>query len=125
MAATIALRPCLRRAVSPSLSRVWCNAPASDQFPSHATGRANAGVLPVLACLELAGSRAGDESLPARGADLRSALLLVFERELQLGAVGERPALIQRDVLLNDLSHPQIAEGPGGRPDRLRRRIFP
>src|SRR6516164_7827607 len=48
----------------------------------------------------------------SRRAGLGSALLLVFERELQLGAVGERPTLIQGDVHLDDLSHPQIAEGP-------------
>src|SRR5215469_7117850 len=54
----------------------------------------------------------------------RSALLLVLERELQLRAVGDRPVL-QVDVLLDDLSHPQIADRPSGDPDRLRRRILP
>src|SRR5215471_11026700 len=54
-----------------------------------------------------------------------SAVLLVLERERQLRAVGDRPALIQVDVLLNDLSYPEITDGPGSSPDRLRRRIFP
>src|SRR5690348_2019499 len=64
-------------------------------------------------------------SLPARGAGPESALLLVLERELQLCAVGDRPALVQVDVLLNDFSHPEIPDRPGGSLDRLRRRIFP
>jgi hypothetical protein len=54
-------------------------------------------------------------SLPARGADLESAPLLVLERKLQLRAAGDRPALLQVNVLLNDFSHPQIADRPGGR----------
>src|SRR5262245_59442804 len=35
IAAAIALRPRLQRAVSPSLSSVWCNTPAGDQLHSH------------------------------------------------------------------------------------------
>ena len=34
IAAAIALHPRLQRAVSPSLSSVWCNAPADDQLHS-------------------------------------------------------------------------------------------
>jgi ribonuclease BN (tRNA processing enzyme) len=49
----------------------------------------------------------------------------VLEGELELGAIGDRPALVQVNVLLDDLRHPQIAERPGGRPDRLRCRVFP
>src|SRR5689334_14790712 len=56
--------------------------------------------------------------------DPGSALLLVLERELQLRTVGDRPVL-QVDVLLDDLSYPQIADRPSGDPDRLRRRILP
>jgi len=41
IAATIALRSRLQRAVSPSLSSVWCNAPASDQLHFHAADRAS------------------------------------------------------------------------------------
>jgi hypothetical protein len=48
IAATIALRPSLQRAVSPSLSSVWCNAPADDQLHSHAA---------VMVDLELGGGR--------------------------------------------------------------------
>src|SRR5260370_40217945 len=54
-----------------------------------------------------------------------SAVPLVFERELQLRAIGDPPALVQVNVLLNDLSHPQIADRPSSSPDRLRRRVFP
>jgi len=46
-------------------------------------------------------------------------------RILELGAVGDRPVLLQVDVLLDDLGHPQIAERPGGGLDRLGRRVFP
>jgi predicted DNA-binding protein (MmcQ/YjbR family) len=45
---------------------------------------------------------------------------LVFKRELQLGAVGDRPAFLQVNVLLNDLSHPKIANRPTSRRDRPR-----
>src|SRR5258707_4670833 len=63
---------------------------------------------------------------PARGAaDLGSVLGFVLEGELELGAIGDRPALVQVNVLLDDLGHPQIAEGPGGSPDRLRCCVFP
>ena len=36
----------------------------------------------------------------------------VLEGELELGAIGDRPALVQVNVLLDDLGHPQIAERP-------------
>jgi hypothetical protein len=69
---------------------------------------------------------AGGLSPPARGAaDLRSVAGFVLEGELELGAIGDRPALVQVNVLLDDLGHPQIAERPAGGPDRLRRRVFP
>src|SRR5215470_7099764 len=50
----------------------------------------------------------------------RSAFLLVLERELQLRTIGDPPAIIQVNVLLNDLSDPQIADCPSSGPDRLR-----
>ncbi len=69
---------------------------------------------------------AGAFSRPARGAaDLGSVAGFVLEGELELGAVGDRPVLLQVDVLLDDLGHPQIAERPGGGLDRLGRRVFP
>src|SRR5258708_7363313 len=58
-------------------------------------------------------------------AGLGSALVFVFERELKLGPVGDRAVLIQVNILLDDLSHPKIAERPGGGPDRLGGRVFP
>jgi hypothetical protein len=58
-------------------------------------------------------------------ADLGSVAWFVLEGELELGAIGDRPALVQGNVLLDDLGHPQIAERPGGGPDRLRRGVFP
>src|SRR5579872_5446040 len=64
-------------------------------------------------------------SWPAKGTDLGLTLLLVLERELKLGEVGDRPGLVQVNVLFDDFSHPQIAEGRGRRPDRLRRGILP
>jgi len=54
-----------------------------------------------------------------------SVLGFVLERELELGAIGDRPALVQVNVLLDDLAHPQIAERPGSGPDRLRCCVFP
>ena len=51
-------------------------------------------------------------------ADQGSVLAFVFEGELKLGAVGDRSAFIQVNVLLNDLSHSKIADGPGRSPDR-------
>ena len=54
-----------------------------------------------------------------------SVLGFVLERELELGAIGDRPALVQVNVLLDDLGHPQIAERPGSGPDRLRCCVFP
>src|SRR5579859_1999334 len=47
----------------------------------------------------------------------------VLEGELELGAIGDGPALVQGNVLLDDFGHPQIAESPGGGPDRLRGRV--
>jgi hypothetical protein len=61
----------------------------------------------------------------ARGAGALLALRLVLERKLKLGPVGDRPALVQVNVLLDDLSYPEIAECPGGSPDCLRCRVFP
>ena len=62
----------------------------------------------------------------SRGAvDLGSVLGFVLERELELGAIGDRPALVEVNVLLDDLGHPQIAERPGSGPDRLRCCVFP
>ena len=58
-------------------------------------------------------------------ADLGSVLAFVFERELKLGPVGDRAVLVQVNILLDDLSHPKIAERPGRSADRLRGRIFP
>src|ERR1700683_5370300 len=58
-------------------------------------------------------------------ADLGSVLGFVLEGELELGAIGDRPVLVQVNVLLDDLGYPQIAERPGGCPDRLCRRVFP
>ena len=49
----------------------------------------------------------------------------VLERELELGAVGDRSALVQGNVLLDDLGHPQIAQRSGCGPDRLCGRVFP
>ena len=49
----------------------------------------------------------------------------VLERELELGAIGDRPALVQVNVLLDDLGHPQIAKRPGGSSDRFRCGVFP
>src|SRR5580693_1350524 len=57
--------------------------------------------------------------------DLGLALLLVLERELQLGAVGDRPGLVQVNVLFGYFSHPLTAEGRGRSPDRLRSGILP
>ena len=69
---------------------------------------------------------AGGLSPPARGAaDLGSVAGFVLEGELELGAIGDRPALVEVNVLLDDLGHPQIVERPGGGPDRLRRGVFP
>ena len=45
-----------------------------------------------------------------RGQD-GSVLVLVLERELQLGPEGDSSAFVQVDVLLDDLSHPQVVEG--------------
>jgi hypothetical protein len=58
-------------------------------------------------------------------ADLGSVVGFVLEGELELGAIGDHSALVQVNVLLDNLSHPQIAERPGGGPDRLRCRVFP
>ena len=65
------------------------------------------------------------EPAPAREADQGSVLGFVLERELNLGAVGDRPAFVHVNVQLNDLSHPKIADCPGCRLDRLRCRLFP
>src|SRR5580700_8270845 len=54
-----------------------------------------------------------------------SVLGFVLERELELGAIGDRPALVEVNVLLDDLGHPQITERPGSGPDRLRCCVFP
>src|ERR1700730_17506516 len=56
---------------------------------------------------------------------LRSVLVFVFERELKLGPVGDRASLVQVNILLDDLSHPKIAERRGGSPDRLGGRVLP
>lgn len=82
--------------------------PATTQHPSTASS-----------------SACKPSSMASKQADLESALLLVFKRKLQLGAVSDRPALIQVNILLDDFSYPQIADRPGCSPDRLRRRIFP
>jgi hypothetical protein len=52
-------------------------------------------------------------------ADLGSVLVFVFERELKLGPVGDRATLSQVNILLDDLSHPKIAERPCRSPDRF------
>src|SRR6516165_12819312 len=62
-------------------------------------------------------------AFPARRAG--SEFVLVLERELELGAVGDRPALVQVNVLLDDFGHPQVADCLGGCPDRFRCGIFP
>ena len=54
-----------------------------------------------------------------------SALLLVLERELQLGPEGDRAALVHVDVLLDHLGHPEVVEGLARGLHRLRRRVFP
>src|ERR1035438_10405685 len=71
-------------------------------------------------------ARAGALKPPAQGAaDLGSLAGFVLEGELELGPIGDRPALVQVNVLLDDLGHPQITERPGGSPDRLRCCVFP
>ena len=71
-------------------------------------------------------AKAGALNPPAQGAaDLGSLAGFVLEGELELGAIGDRPALVQVNVLLDDLGHPQITDRPGGSPDRLRCRVFP
>jgi len=47
-------------------------------------------------------------------------LVLVLERELQLGPEGDFPALLHMKVLLDYLGHPQVVERLARRLDRLR-----
>src|SRR5215471_5147114 len=50
---------------------------------------------------------------------------LVLERELELGAERDRAALVQVDVLRDDLGDPQIAEGLARGPDRVGGGVLP
>lgn len=43
----------------------------------------------------------------------RSVLAFVLERQLKLGAAGDRSALVQVNLVLGDLSRSKIADGPG------------
>src|SRR5712691_2264533 len=56
---------------------------------------------------------------------LDSLTVFVLERDLELGAVGDRPALVDMDVLLYDLGDPKIADRLPGGPYRLGGGLFP
>src|SRR5215831_6469983 len=68
---------------------------------------------------EFTGCGAG---LPSRGGLLTA---LVLERELKLGAERDRPALVQVDVLRDDLGDSKIAERLARGPDRLGGGVLP
>src|ERR687898_1718352 len=50
---------------------------------------------------------------------------LVLERDLEPGAVGPDPAVLDLQVELDDLGDPEVPEGLGRRLDRGRRRLLP
>src|SRR5215831_16780412 len=73
---------------------LWRSSGASESSPSS----------PLLRCSDIAE--------PAES-------VLVLEGELELGAEGNAAALVQVDVLLDDLGHPKIADRLSGRLARL------
>src|ERR1019366_4950796 len=56
---------------------------------------------------------------------MASVLGCVLECDLQLGAVGDCPALVEMEVLLDDLGDPKFAEVLARGPDRLGGGFFP
>src|SRR5947209_1644677 len=104
---------------------------ASKEMHAHTADRARCFVVFTMRAKDHSGTAADwprklAHSTRKRGAaGLGSVAGFVLEGELELGAVGDRPALVQVNVLLDDLSHPQIAERPGGGPDRLCCGVFP
>src|SRR5215471_11096328 len=68
-----------------------------------------------------------DERRPAgsQACGTGSALGFVLERELQFGAVRDRPVLVQVNVLLGDFGHPKITDRLRSGPDRFRGCVLP
>src|SRR5918994_2425362 len=67
----------------------------------------------------------GGRPCPVPRCGLGVAAPLVLERDLEPGAVGPDPAVLDLQVELDDLGDPEVPEGLGRRLDRGRRRLLP